>query len=394
MSGFSRRGFLKALGVAAGAAAGTRIAGGSSWIGNAFAASEPTSVVLLHFVGGYNAIFGSAQPLQGNFGVTAGNFTALGGGVTVDNSLADSLTPFAKSHAACIGVRHGQSSHPGARGMLWTQNGQNAGLMLASAMGGTAAIKAAVAGGNLIAEAPKSSYQGVSFQPINDLQKTLDALGGGGPGPRDPKREIVLTGMKSSQSMSKNVLDGSPASLAPLKDGYDTAIAGLQQPVQTFDLVELKNAYKVTTNAVNSFASKLAAAELMVRSGANVVTLFDAGWDTHGDNNGATVRNKMTGYVGPALNTFLTRMLGDATRNVVVCLFGDFSRSLPGSNHQPNLSTLVFGKYVKPGSDGKTDADVGLAPGTPSVPGMWAYLAAVAKVSGSPFGANPHNFVA
>lgn len=393
MSGFTRRGFLKALGVAAGAAAGTRIAGGPSFIGKALAATEPSSVVLLHFVGGYNAIFGSAAPLAGNFGVSAGNYTALAGGVTVDNSLANALTPFAKQHAACIGVKHNQSSHPGARTTLWTQNGQNAGLMLAQAMGGSAAIKAAVVGGTLVAEAPHSAYQGVSFQPINDLQKTVDALGGGAPGARDPKREIMLAGMKSSASMSKNALDGSPASLASLKDGYDTAIAGLMQPVESFDLPGLKTAYGVNTDAVKTFASKLAAAELMIRSGTNVVSIFDPGWDTHGDNNGTVVRNKMTSYVAAPLTTFLTRMLGDTTRNVVVCLFGDFSRSLPGSNHQPNLSTLVMGKYVKSGTDGKTDADVGLPTATPNVPGMWAYLAAAAKASGSPFGANPHAFV-
>lgn len=392
MSGFSRRGFLKALGVGAGAALGTRIAGGGSLVGNAFAATEPTSVVLIHFQGGYNAMFGSAQALQGNFGITANNFTPLGGGVTVDNSLADSLPAFAKSHAACIGVRHGQSGHPAARGQLWSKGNDNAGLVLAQAMGGTSGTKAAVMGGTMITEAPKAAYMGVSFQPINDLQKTLDSLKGA-EGARDPKRANSLVGLEGSQKMSNNVLTGSPQSMAPLKDGYDTAIAGLKLPPQTFDLPELKTAYKINTDTVRSFASKLAAAELMVRANTNVVTIVDPGWDTHGDNNGAEVRGKMNSYVGDPLQTFLTRMTSDPTRNVVVALFGDFSRSLPGSNHQPNLSTLVFGKYVKAGTSGRTDADVNLPANTPSVAGFWAYLAAAAKVQGTPFGANPHAFV-
>jgi hypothetical protein len=72
---------------------------------------------------------------------------------------------------------------------------------------------------------------------------------------------------------------------------------------------------------------------------------------------------------------------------------GDFARSLPGSNHQPNLSATVIGKYVQRGTTGRVDADVGLPPGTPGSLGLWSYLAAAGKVSTSPFGANPHPLV-
>jgi hypothetical protein len=48
---------------------------------------------------------------------------------------------------------------------------------------------------------------------------------------------------------------------------------------------------------------------------------------------------------------------------------------------------------VKPGTTGRTDSNVGLKAGTPSIAGMWAYLAAATKVSGSPFGANPHGLI-
>ena len=76
-----------------------------------------------------------------------------------------------------------------------------------------------------------------------------------------------------------------------------------------------------------------------------------------------------------------------------MCLLGDFSRSNDNSGHQPNLSVTVMGKYVKPGTTGRTSTNVDLAPGTPSIAGMWAYLAAVTKVDGAPFGANPHALV-
>ena len=134
----------------------------------------------------------------------------------------------------------------------------------------------------------------------------------------------------------------------------------------------------------------MAAAELMIRSGTNVVSLFDGGWDSHGDNNGALVRNKMTSYVNAPLNTFLTRMVQDPTRNVTVVLMGDFARSLPGSNHQPNLTALVIGRNVKPGTTGKVNADVAVPANTPNVPGLWSLLTSLSGAAQKPFGNNLH----
>lgn len=389
-NGFSRRGFLKGLAAVGGAAVGARIPG-ASWIGEAQAATEPTSVLFLHFIGGYNAIFASAQQLQGSFGVTAGNYTALGGGLSVDNTFANSMSAFVKNHMAGVGVRHGISSHPGAQSALWTQGGGNAGLVLANSIGGKASIKAAVVGGGLDADMPKGAVGGTSFQSITDMQKTIDALGGGAPDPRVPDRGIAASGMTNADKMSANAIAGSPASLDSLANGYKAAIDTLKQPVQQFDFAELKTAYKLGNGtAVRSFASKLAAAELMIRSGTNVVTLLDGGWDTHGDDNGSVVRNKMTSYVLAPLNTFFTRMVQDPNRNVIVVMMGDFSRSLPGSNHQPNLTATVIGKYVKQGSTGRVNADVALPATAPGIQGLWSYVSAVAKTADKPFGNNQH----
>lgn len=392
-SGFSRRGFLKGVAAAAGSAIGTRL-GGASLLGRALAATEPTSVLVVHFAGGYNAIFASAQPLQGSFGVTAGNFTPLGGGLSVDNTFANSMSAFTKSHMAAIGVRHGITSHPGSHRALWSQGNQNAGLLLANAIGGSASIKAAVVGGDLIDGAPRGAVGGTSFQSITDLKTTIEALGGGAPDPRVPDRSIALAGVEAGEAMSQNQLASSPQSLDSMKNGFAAAVATLRQPVRTFDLPGLRAAYGIgNNNNVRTFASKLAAAELMMRAGTNVVSVFDPGWDTHGDNNGTVVRNRMNNSVLDPLNTFLARMVQDPTRNVVVCLMGDFSRSLPGSDHQPNLTATVIGKYVKVGSTGRVNADVALAPGTPSVAGLWAYLAAAAKTTTAPFGADPHKLI-
>jgi Protein of unknown function (DUF1501) len=396
MSGFSRRGFLKAVAATAGAAAGTRLAGGS-FIGNALAAGgEQTSVVIIHFIGGYNSIWSSAAPLAGNFGITTNNYTDLGNGVTLDPILAGAYSPFVRQHVATIGVRHGQSSHPGARASLWDHGGGKCyGHELASAIGGTSSNKALIAGQqDLKGDRPVAPVNGVAFQNVLDMKSFLDSIGGGGPGPRDPDRTISLAGLTNSQTMSKNALDASPVSLLGLRQGYSDAVSTLKLPPATIDLPALQAAYGLgAATSVSSFKSKMAAAELFVQAGTNVVSIFEPGWDTHGDNNGNTVRNMMTPMMAP-LKTFLDRMVtATATRNVVVCLMGDFARSLPGSNHQPNLSATVIGKYVKRGSTGIVDADVAVSPGTPSSPGLWSYLAAAGKVATNPFGANPHALV-
>ncbi|MBX3230113.1 MAG: DUF1501 domain-containing protein [Labilithrix sp.] len=395
---FSRRGFLKALGIGAGAAIGTRIPG-ARLIGEANAAvTEPTSVVVLHLQGGYNALFASADSLVGRFGVTGngkdnGNWRALanGNGPGIDLAWFNSMSPFTRQHMAAVGVRHGISNHPGARRALWDHQNRNAGLLLANAIGGTSQLKAAVVGPRLL----DSSYTPIgqtSFQSITDMQKTIDALGGGKPDPRVPDRTIAAAGVEAAQTMSGNALTGSPESLDSLESGYVAAIDTLKAPVKKFSFDELKTAYALgDATAVNNLKSKFAAAELMVRAGSNVVQIVDAGWDTHGDTDGATVRNKMR-TVLPPLNAFIKRMVEDKTRNVTVVIMGDFARSLPGSDHQPNLTATVIGKNVKVGTTGRTaKGAVTLAPGTPGIAGLWSYLATLAKVDDNPFGANPHS---
>ncbi|MDB4995671.1 MAG: hypothetical protein JWM74_3103 [Myxococcaceae bacterium] len=404
----SRRGFLKGAAAAAGAAAGTRFAG-RELIGSARAAgTNQPALLVIHLNGGFNSLFVSADSLVGKFGVTAGNFTKVGAGGAgpgIDNTWANSMSPFVKNHIATIGVRHGISSHDAARTADWTYQNRNSGLILANALGGTGSIKAAIVGAGTPL-GPKPPEGGVTLQSINDMKTTIDALGGGAKNPRIPDREITAGAITDSEKMSAGRLKDSPVGLTSLREGYGATIDTLKQPVKPFSFPDLAAAYGLNANAtnVNTFAAKMAAAELMITAGSNVVIAIDNGWDTHGDTNGNTVRNKMTSYVMPALNAFMNRMIVDDTlaansalpgfnRNVAVCIFGDFARSLPGSDHQPNMSAAVMGKFVKSGTTGRTDANVGLAAGTPSTAGWWAYLAAITKAPGTPFGANPHNLV-
>jgi hypothetical protein len=133
-------------------------------------------------------------------------------------------------------------------------------------------------------------------------------------------------------------------------------------------------------------------AELMIRAGAKVVIANQGGWDSHGDRDGSEVRTKINqNGTMAALKVFTDRTLAMTDRNVVTVVMGDFSRSLPGSDHQANLTATVIGKYVKLGTTGRVSAAVGLAAGTPGIDGFWAYLAAVLGAQG--FGTNPHNLV-
>jgi hypothetical protein len=274
---------------------------------------------------------------------------------------------------------------------------QSAPLVLANAIGGSGAIKAAVVGGNSLPNGVRPApVNGVSLQPITDMRATIEAVAGAENAPNRADREGSAKGIVAAQEMSKGVVAKHSASLASINEGLAAAIETLKKPVQPFNVQDFNQAYGLNGTAVNTFASRMAAAELMVRSGANFVFAQDGGWDTHGDRNGNTVRNMVNQRIRPALQTFLTRMVQNAAneRNVIVAIFGDFHRSLPGSDHQANLAALVIGKTLRNATTGKTDARVGLPPNTPGIQGLWQLLAAAAKVDTNPFGNNPHNVLA
>lgn len=390
MSKLTRRGLLQAF-------AATAV---MSNLGVARASTpEPTSVVLVYLSGGINAIFTGADAFTGNaFGVTANNVTKMGN-VVIDNALANAIPTAARNKVASIGIRHGISDHGNAQRSLFASGNQSAPLMLANAIGGNAAIKAAVVGQaslpNGVRPAP---VNGISLQPITDMQATIDAIAGAQNAPDLADRSGAARGIAAAQAMSKGVLAQSTQSLTSIDQGLTSAIATLQKPVQPFDSNEFSTAYKLNGTAVSSFTSRMAAAELMVRAGTNVVVAQDDGpWDSHGDSNGTSVRNSMTQRIQPGLKTFLSRMVDGAAvseRNVIVAVFGDFHRSLPGSDHQANVAALLIGKTLKNATTGKTDNRVSLAASTAGVAGLWQCLSAAAKVDAGPFGANPHAVLA
>jgi len=100
--------------------------------------------------------------------VTAGNQLGLGNGLVVDNTFA-TMPAFAKAHMSTIGIRHGITSHGAARTADWSTGTRSYPLMLANAMGGSAAIKAAVLG-TTMPDGPRPPEGSVTLQTIASPQ--------------------------------------------------------------------------------------------------------------------------------------------------------------------------------------------------------------------------------
>ena len=390
MSNLTRRSLFKASAGLAGAAALSRVT-------PAFAQqAEQTTLVMIHLEGGYNSLFCSADSFigSGSFGTSAGTVKMLGNGLAVDAPTFGTLPQAALDSMASVGIDHGLTAHEAAQTSLWTTNNRSYPLILAQQMGGDAPIKAAVVGSNMVF-GPHPAEGDVSMQSITDMRATIVALGGDVGDPSVPKRTIATDALSNANTMSNRRLLRSPNNLRSVSDGFTTGVAALKKNGLVLDYNELTNAYGVsnTTTGVTNFRTQMVAAELMVLAGANVVSMIDGGWDTHGDTDGSGVRDQMNSRILPPLKTFLSRTLAMPGRNVVVAILGDFARSLPGSDHQSNLTATVIGKYVKQGTTGKVDSNVGLPNGTPGIQQFWAYLTAVSKVASAPFGANPHTAI-
>lgn len=388
----SRRAWLKGLGAIAGASLASRAVGEAS-----AAPAGKAAVVSIFFEGGFNALFSSAGSFSaaGSFGCSAGNVADLGQGLVVDKATIGALPAWALGHIAAIGVRHGATDHVNAQRSNFMDGGSSCPLKLAAAIGGGAAFKAVGLGGLPIA-GPSTVEGGVSHQLLRTMEDVESALGLGAGDPSKPNRLAAAAALTRSQQMSQRAIAQNPRSLSFAKDGYATDIDALRKPPPAIDAAKIRQAYGVGGGELGTIASKLAAAEQMLRGGTNVVTMSDQGWDTHGDRSGQAVRRKMSSAVIPALSTFLARLRSDpelSSMNVSVVLHGDFARSLPGSDHAPSLSALVIGPNVKVGTTGRVSSSVTLPEGTGGGRELWAYLAAIAKVPTKVFGTNPHDLV-
>ena len=400
---FSRRAFLRGAGMAAGLVAAGRLPGfRRSGVAHAAEPSEASAVFLVYLRGGYNALFPSANSFlaSGAFGVRDANVLRVGASdLYVDKASLGALGPFALGHMASIGVKHGISAHPTAQLRNWMDGTRSFPIRLAAALPGTAAIRCAAVG-----PMPPGTHRAegdVSMQQVRDLATTIAALGGSTAAVA-PERGLAASGLDAAREMSAARLAVNPESGRSLAEAYPASVAMLTQATQTFDYAEIAAAYGIAQDAAGryptavkqNFRMMAAGAEIMIRAGANVVTANIGGWDSHGDRDGSEVRGMMADKgITAGLRAFVERTAAMTDKNVVTVVFGDFSRSLPGSDHQANLTATVIGKYVQVGTTGKVSGTVGLPAGTPGIEGFWSYVAAAAKAPTNPFGANPHGLV-
>jgi hypothetical protein len=377
--------------------------------------TERSALVAIFLQGGFNSFFNAAEPFLKippggpGFGVTANNVTPVGDHM-VDAETFGTLSPWALSHMANIGVRHNIVNHVEAVRADWTYEGRSAAVHLAAALGPSPSVPCALVGTGSPPGAP-GTEAGVAFQSVTDMGSVLRLIGAQ-TRPQDPSRQLMGRVLQATQRAAGTFFDDNASTVGELENAFSTTASVLAQPSQQVDFDELALAYGLTgasgpSTAIESFASKVAAAELLIRTGTHVAAIVDNGsesggtWDTHFVLDGSADRQLMKGHVLKPLKTLLTRMETWTDLNAVVVIFGDFARTLPLSDHAASLVPAVFGRYVKQGSTGRMSVSFDtqgtprsdLPADTPGIPELWAYLAAVLKVPGRPFGTNPHQLI-
>jgi hypothetical protein len=330
--------------------AGALMLGGTGAAEERTAGERPTLVVLW-LNGGPAGLFNSADSFlaSGAFGVRSDNVRSLGNGLFVDAGSFGALPAPALAHMASINFRHGiVRPHDHARAAVLEDGPRSQLLRMAASMPAPAASVARCA-------------------VVNDL------------------------------GLPVGVSAGAPSeSGAALERVLDLADAG--RSLASSRVEEARAAYGVSpeTSAVQDQRSTFAAVDLLVQAGSGVVFAQpaytgrkDRQFDTHEDESGAASREVMA-PITPSLATFLDRMLALPGRNVVTMLVGEFSRTVPKSDHERGGTATVIGKYVRTGTAGPQRADGAPPEQAPPPEALWAYAAAALRVTGSPFGRNPN----
>ena len=313
--------------------------------------AERPTLVVFWLNGGPAGLFNSAGSFlsSGAFGVRADTVRALGNGLFVDAGSLGALPAPALGHMASINFRHGVvRPHDLARAAVLEDGPRSQLLRLAALM-------------------PPPPASPLRCAVVNDLGLPAGVAA-------NPPAEAGAT--------LERVLD--MARLAP-------GLAASRRQ-------EVRAAYGVAPalDSVRDQRSTFAAVELLVHAGVGVIFAQpaytgrpDRQFDTHGDDSGTAAREIMA-PITPSLSTFLGRVLALPGRNVVTLLVGEFSRTVPQSDHEPGGTATVIGKYVKTGTAGPQRGDGAPPEQAPPPEGLWAYAAAALRLTGSPFGSNPN----
>ena len=342
------RGFTRRTAVRGAAALGGVLALGRWPEAKGEKPDEMPTLVLFWLNGGPAGLFNSAGSFlrSGAFGVVPGRVLDLGNDLFVDADSFGVLPAAARSHMASINFRHGVvRPHEAARAAVLQAGSRSQLLRLAAAM-------------------PEASRR---CAVVNDLGFPVG---------------VSADAPAESGLRLERVVDA-----APLANGLD---AGQVQAI--------RSAYGVRgeSTSICDQAATFAAAEMLVHAGAGVVFAQpaytgrkDRQFDTHEDEDGKEARAVMA-PITPSLATFLGRALELPGRNVVILLVGEFSRTVPASDHEPGGTATVIGKYVKGGTAGPQQTDGSPPIDAPPPEALWAFVAAALRIDGSPFGTSPN----
>jgi len=307
---------------------------------------ERPTLVVFWLNGGPAGLFNSANSFlrSGAFGVTEQNVRDLGNGLFVDAQSFGSLPSAALSHMSSINFRHGiLRPHDHARAAVLQEGSRSQLLRLAAEM----------------PEAP------VRCAAVNDIGFPVG---------------VTSTVPAENGATLERVVD----------------VAAVMKQLPTKKVKEVQGVYGMPNDqlAINDQRSTFAAVELLVHTGTSVIFAQpaytgrkDRQFDTHNDDAGTASREVMM-PITPALRIFLDRTLSMRGRNVVTLLVGEFSRTIPKSDHEPGGTATVIGKYVKTGTTGPQSADGAPPENAPPPAALWAYVASALRISGTPFGRN------
>jgi len=343
----THRTFTRRQALQGGAALTGALALGRLPVGRAETSEEQPALVVLWLNGGPAGLFNSAGSFlrNGAFGVGEGNVRDLGGGLFVDAGSLGALPAGARARMASINFRHGViRPHEEARAAVLETKGRSRLLRMAAAFP-AAGRRCAV---------------------VNDLGVPAGVNA-------DPPAEdgLALERLVEAEAVARRV--GAP------------------------QWAEIREAYGAPERStIGDTASTLAAVEALLVSGTGVVFAqpaytgrADRQFDTHEDDSGAAARAVMA-PITPLLSIFLARALAMPGRNVVTLLAGEFSRTVPKSDHEPGGTATLIGRYVRTGTAGPQSPDGSPPLDAPPPEALWAFASGVLRLGEAPFGPNPH----
>ena len=393
---YDRRNFLKSM---------TAALGASTLVPYAhplLAQSAKTSKVLL--IG----LHGGMSPFLGNAGAFAGTGwggrqVTTNGQVSWDTEVFGSLMAEAAPYFGVAGSL-GSGSHDGAKNFWYVNNNINQAfpVLLANAIGGNSTIKVAGVGPDRI---PEQRYE-----QITNISSFLDLVGNSTQQNQattsSPNYQLQADLLLQAKKLSGTVIDKSPTNLNSALLGitgvHENALMLVNNPPSpeqpapvTVNPQAIMSDYGINSPVIGrDMASKLAAAEILLRTGVNVVSVVDEGgtskWDTHDDNNGSRGRQLYSNIVD-SLETFCRRMLGSSTMNVTVVLLSEHSRITEKSNHGPHTAVPIFSDRIVGGQSTGVTNSGGFILNRQPEQALRALVADLAMVGVNPFGTHGHS---